>query len=229
MRSFVSVLGVALLAVGGAAGCHRGSTSRQRMLSVHGTANIRLKPDRVAFSVGVETRGTSVAQVFNTNSQKVKAVLDVLKQQGVKPEEMQTSDLDVSTLEAKAGRVIGYKVSNQITVTLSETDRVGALLQTAVGAGANQVGRLRFFLSDSVQPRRQGLEMAYADALSKAEALAAVSKATLGPVISATDDSRYADSALAGQLRSLGYASGNSVQAGTEEMTFNVSVIYELH
>src|SRR5206468_1156263 len=71
------------------------------------------------------------------NAQRVRAVLAVLKQQGVKPEEMQTSDLDVSTLEAKGGRVTGYKVSNQITVTLGETDRVGALLQTAVG-------RLRF-------------------------------------------------------------------------------------
>jgi uncharacterized protein YggE len=48
--------------------------------------------------------GASVAQAFNANAQRVRAVLDVLKQ-----------------------------VSNQITVTLGETDRVGALLQTAVG------------------------------------------------------------------------------------------------
>jgi uncharacterized protein YggE len=228
MRAFSCVLGVVLLTAGGATACNMGASGGTRTLSVHGSASVRLKPDRVAFSVGVETRGASVAQAFNANTQKVKAVLDVLKQQGVKPEEMQTSDLDVSTMEAKGGRVVGYKVSNQITVSLDQTDRVGALLQTAVGAGANQVGSLRFFLSDTAQPRRQGLELAYADAQSKAEALASLSKAKLGPVISATDDTRFADGGLVGQLRSLGYVHGNAVQAGTEEMTFNVSVVYEL-
>jgi uncharacterized protein YggE len=37
---------------------------------------------------------TGRQKTLYTNAQRVRAVLDVLKQQGVKPEEMQTSDLD---------------------------------------------------------------------------------------------------------------------------------------
>ena len=226
MRVISLALCLASITAAGCAGAHPGASSSDRTATVHGSATIRLVPDRVAFSVGVETRGASVSEAFRTNGNTVKSVLDALRKKGVDSKEIQTSDLDMSGVVVK-GRTVGYRVSNLVTVTLENPDRVGDLLQVAVIAGANQVGGPRFSLSDAARSRKEGLDLAFANARSKAETLASLSHLTLGPVIAVSDDSRVADGTLLHNLRSLGYAS-EALQSGTNEQTFNVSVIYEL-
>lgn len=196
-------------------------------VTVHGLAALDIKPDAVSFSVGVETRGAGVADAFNANSRKLGAVVTALKEKGVAAEEIQTSYLNVSPLTSK-GRPAGFQVSNLVTVRRKDVASAAELLQAALAAGANQVGGLSFYVSDRGAFRRQGLELAFRDARSKAEALATLSGRTLGEVVCVSDSSPTPGNGLRDRLRSLGYMDSPTLESGTEATAFGVSVVFEM-
>ncbi len=66
----------------------------------------------------------------------------------------------------------GYVARNTVDVRIDAVDRVGELLEIAVGTGATSVGGLRFDLKDRAKLEREALRLATADAKSKAEAAA---------------------------------------------------------
>ncbi len=197
-------------------------------ITVTGTARVRVPPDRVAFSVGVETRGPSVAQAFESNRKKLGAVVGALTAKGVQPKEIQTSNLEISSRDEQGRRLVGYRVSAVVTVTKNDTQTVGDLLQAAISAGANQAGNLGFSVTDPAQFRSRGLELAFQDARGKAEALAGLAKRTLGQVLMVTEANPWGRTGLENNLASLGYVGGGGVQSGSEEVTFAITVVFEL-
>ncbi len=203
-------------------------SSTGRSVSVHGAGTISLSPDRVSFTVGVETRNASVAEGYRANRARVGEVIAALKQKGVKADEMQTSYFEITTLVPQKGQPRLFKVESTVAVTRADPSSVGDLLQAAVSAGANQAGGLRFFVGDPAQTRRRGLELAFQDARSKAEALAALARKTLGDVLCIADETEYSDKEVLGRLRSLGYVGSGGFETGTEELAFNVSAVFEL-
>jgi uncharacterized protein YggE len=226
---FMSVVAVSSLLL--LAGCQPSesiSSARDRTASVHGSATISTPPDRVAFTVGVETRDTSATAAFKTNTAKVHAVLAALRGRGVTEKQMQTSHLEVDTIPARAKIPRTFKVANLVTVIRQDPAEVGSLIEAAVAAGANDVGRLRFFVADVSAFEHEGLQQAFKNARAKAEVLARESGTTLGDVISMTDQTTYPDNDLRGQLRSLGYVGSGGVEAGSEQLQFVVTVVFAL-
>jgi uncharacterized protein len=217
-----------------AVGCRPALPSRQACVaetgssvSVHGTANLDVKPDAVTFSVGVETRGGAVSDAFSGNVRKVDALVTALKEKGVTPDELQTSYLEVSPLTSK-GRSAGFKVSTLVTVRRRDVASAAELLEAALSAGANQVGGLSFYVSDRSLFRQQGLDLAFRDARSKAQALAGLSARTLGRVVCVSDEPQASGGDAFTRLRSLGYVSTPTLESGTNQIPFGVSVVFEL-
>src|SRR5574340_503461 len=130
------ILGIAALAAACTApkeprcGAASGST-----VTVQGVAAQRLKPEGVSFSVGVETRARSVVEAFNANSRKVERVVAALKAGGVAPDQIQTSELSVSSLTSNSGAITGFRVSNQVTVRRPDVAGAAILIEAAVSAG----------------------------------------------------------------------------------------------
>jgi uncharacterized protein YggE len=199
-----------------------------RSVSVSGAATIAMRPDRVTFSVGVQTEAVDVAEAFRQNSRKVNAVIAALKKLGVTQPELQTSNLAIDSRDEEGKRLHGFRVSNIVTVTREDPAGVGELLQAAVAAGANQAGSLRFFVADPDKHVPRGLEMAFQNARSKAERLASLSGKALGDVVCITDSSsNFAAYGFAAQNITV-TANAPEVAVGQETLAFNVSVVFEL-
>jgi uncharacterized protein YggE len=228
MRLVAIILSVVPL--GSLGGCSQPTTpsSQANTLTVHGAATIATKPDRVSFSAGVETVDASAAEAFRRNGAKVEALLAALRKSGVTDEQMRTSFLDVSSIATRGRPQAEFRVSNQVTVTRDDPARVGDLIQAAIQAGANNVGGIRFFVGDPSAAQKRGLDLAYEDARSKAEGLAAKAGRTLGTVVSVTDQPVVGDGELASRTASLGYVGNQIVQAGAGEILCVVSVVFEL-
>jgi len=203
------------------------SSATGNIATAVGVGTLRLKPDGVSFSVGVETRAAAVVEAFNANAKKLERVIAALKEKGVAPAEIQTSNLDVNSLTSNSGQPAGFSVSNQVTVRLRDVALAPAVLQAAAAAGANQVGGLRFFVRDPAASQRRGFELAFQDARSKAEAFAALSTKTLGAVVCVSEDARPA-SDVYDKLGSLGYVATPRLEPGSEVLTFRVSVVFAL-
>ena len=200
----------------------------ENRISVHGFARLPMKPDRVSFSAGVETRDDSAAVAFRENATRVRALMATLKERGVADQDMQTSRLDLDITPPRGRTPARFKVSNAVTVVRERPEEAGALIQAAVQAGANDVGGLRFFVADCASFQGRGLSLAFKDARAKAEILAEQAGRTLGGVLSMTDQTAYQEDDFRAGLRSLGYIGSNTVAPGTEQTAFAVTVVFEL-
>jgi uncharacterized protein YggE len=198
-----------------------------RHVRVSGSAVLRVPPDRVSFSVGVETVHANVSAAFRANAQKVEAVLAALKAKGVAAKELQTSSLEVTSRNPDGTNAGGYRVANRVTVTREDAAGVGDLLQAAVSAGANEAGQLNFFVADPGQSQARGLELAFASARAKAETLAALSRQTLGDALCVSEGGGR-DVPMANYARNSMAMGAVSVEPGTEALSFGVDVIFAL-
>jgi uncharacterized protein YggE len=194
-----------------------------------GTITLRLRPDRVSFSVGVENVRPSVTEALAANNAKLAAVVGALKAQSVASADIQTAAFEIDSTDESGNKLDGFRVSNKVSVTRSDTTSVGSLLQAAVNAGANQAGGLRFFVGEPGKHLDRGLELAFQAATAKASKLAVLAGRSLGSVIcvaeggySTTRNFSYSNEAVMVQGESP------SIEEGVEELSFSVHVVYAL-
>src|SRR5262245_42782434 len=205
-------------------------------VTVTGTGRVRVQPDRFSFTVGVQTQAQSVELAVNENNRRVAAVSDALKKAGAKPEEIQTSGFSIypqqDYSQGQMPRLIGYQVSNSITVTRKEIGEAGRLLQAAIAAGVNISSGLSFSVSDPTKGRDQGLRAAFEDARGKATLLAAAAGRTLGPAMSISEGTEPnvvpRPVAAARVMAMKAEVSEVPVESGTNELTFTISVVFAL-
>lgn len=197
-------------------------------VSVNGVTTLHLVPDRVSFSVGVETDSANVAEAFERNSEKVNRVIAALKDKGVTPQQIQTSNFSISSRDVEGKKLNGYRVANFVTVTLDSIRGIGEMLQAAVSAGANEAGSLQFGVANQKSLQMRGLELAFADARAKAAKLAALSGKTLGDVITVSDQGSSPVYGFTAMEEITVTAAAPSIETGMQDLSFRVSAIFEL-
>lgn len=242
MKKLAMAAVIAAIAIPALAQTPAGTPPRQEapmeMISVAGEGRVKLTPDRVRFNVGVETMAATPSEALEQNNQKIKAVIDALKKAGAKSEEIQTSNFSIHPqfeyVDNRRPRIIGYQVTNSVTVTREATTDAGRLLQAAVNAGVNQASGLSFFVADESRAREEGLRKAFADARAKAETLARAAGRTVGRAVAITEGGAppvalpqmYGRMAMASEAKQMD--SSVPVEQGQHELTFTVSVVFEM-
>ena len=163
-----------------------------RTVTVTSTATIRSSPDEAVVTLGVQTQSQSAQDALQENASKMGDVVDAVLGDGIKPADLATIGLNLyPNYDSNGTIVVSYTAQNQLNVTVHDLDKVGQVIDDAVAAGANLASGISFQLSDQNQGVDQALADAVADARSKAEAIAAASDATLGPVVQVTEGGGY--------------------------------------
>lgn len=149
-------------------------------------------PDRGRVTFAVETRASTAAAAAQENARRQKRVIDALRAKGVASERITTSGYSVlpdEKYDKGQRQVIGYIARNSVLIEVEQVEQVGALIDAALGAGANVVSGLDFYSSKMEQVRRGALELAVKRARADAEAMATAAGGTLGDAleISTTD------------------------------------------
>jgi uncharacterized protein YggE len=208
-------------------------------ISVTGTGHVSLTPDRYSFTATVQTMAPTVEEAVNDNNQKVAAAIAALKAAGAKAEEIQTSNFSIfpqqdysQQQQGKPPRVIGYQVSNSVTVTRKQVSDAGRLLQAAISAGVNQTSGLTFSVADPSRGRDDGLRAAFAEAHAKASLFATAAGRTLGPAIAISEIGAMQPQPRPMMARNVMAAQAVSaevpVESGSTELTFTVSVVFAM-
>ncbi|HEX3070837.1 MAG TPA: SIMPL domain-containing protein [Thermoanaerobaculia bacterium] len=208
-------------------------------ISVTGTGHVSLTPDRYSFTATVQTMAPTVEEAVNDNNQKVAAAIAALKAAGAKAEEIQTSNFSIypqqdysQQQQGKPPRVIGYQVSNSVTVTRKQASDAGRLLQAAISAGVNQTSGLSFSVSDPSRGRDDGLRAAFAEARAKASLFATAAGRTLGPAIAISEMGATQPQPRPMMARNVMAAQAVSaevpVESGSTELSFTVSVVFAM-
>jgi uncharacterized protein YggE len=206
-------------------------------ISVTGTGRSTLTPDRFSFTAGVQTTAPTVEEAVNQNNSKMAAVIAALKRAGATDAEVRTSNFSIYPQQVyeqgQPPRVAGYQASNSITVTKSEIAAAGKLLQVSLNAGVNETSGLVFEVSDPSRGRDQGLRAAFNDARAKATLLAQAAGRTLGRAMTITEGIEVQP--MPPRPMPIGVMAAKSegisqvpIESGSRELTYNVSVIFEM-
>ena len=140
-------------------------------MTLEGTGIVKAKPDIAVVVLGVMTEGTELRAVQQENAEKVQSVIDSLIRIGVERRDIETESYSiVPQYDFIEGRqeFKGYRVTNTLKITLSNTEEVGKVIDTAVANGANVVNRVDFKLSDPSSTYKIALSKAIMDAVNKA-------------------------------------------------------------
>ncbi len=173
----------------------------QRTITVSGDAEIASKPDQARLSAGVVTQAETAASALNANSTAMNRVFAALRMAGIPENRMQTSNFSVQPQYApyrqenpEPQRIIGYQVSNNVTVTVDDLTKVGPTLDALVRSGANQLGGIQFMVADPKPLAERARTLAVTDGAAKARTLATAAGVTLGPLdVDPGNDGRPAD------------------------------------
>ena len=136
-----------------------------------GTGRSSVTPDRFSFNVGVQTVGNTVDDAVSQNNKRVAAVLAALKAAGAQEKDIQTSNFNIypqqNYQEGKPPQILGYQVTNSVTVRSTKVADAGKLLGVAIAAGVNTSSGINFEVADPSRGRDQGLRAAFDDAKAK--------------------------------------------------------------
>jgi len=205
-------------------------------VTVSGTGRVSLVPDRFSFTVGVQTNAPTVEEAVNANNSKIGAVIAALKKAGATDQEIRTAGFSIfpqqEYSQGNLPRLLGYQVNNSVTVTKKDVGAAGKLLQVAVANGVNTASGLNFEVSDPTRGRDQGLRLAFDDAKAKATVLASAAGRSLGRAIAISEGTEQPPVPRP-MVRSMAMKAETAVsevpaEAGTQELTFSVTVTFEL-
>jgi uncharacterized protein YggE len=167
-------------------------TAPPATISVTGEATISVPPDLAQIDGGVTSEAKTARDAIEANNAAMGKVLLALKGAGIAEKDYQTSRLSLQPQYApnRAGSspVVGYHASNRVTVRVRDVAKVGNVIDTLVGAGANDIGGINFTVSQASKLLDDARAQAIADARRKAEIYAKAAGVALGAPLSIAEE-----------------------------------------
>ncbi len=224
------------------------SSQETRRVTVTGEAQVRVVPDEVILSLGVETWDKNLNVAKSRNDEIVKRVLALAGRYGIEPEHVQTDYLGVEPRYRDGyyedRDFVGYFVHKTIVITLRDLSRFEEVLSASLEAGVNYVHGIEFRTTELRQHRDQARALAIKAAKEKAVALAGELGQQVGDPLTIQEEqggwwssygawwgSRWGGAMTQNVIQEVGGASAladSSVAPGQIEVTARVTVSFEL-
>ncbi|MDO8628443.1 MAG: SIMPL domain-containing protein [Nanoarchaeota archaeon] len=212
------------------------TTQPANVVSVQGTANIKVQPDQAIFYINIQTLKDTAEEAQDENTQISEDVIRALEDAGIKKEDIETQNYNVYKREdwtENGVKFKGYQADHGIKVKVHDIERVGRYIDLAVKAGATQITSVNFELSEDKQKEtfNKALAQAGGEAKQKAETLAQSVGGRLGKIVRISESNSnyypipiYKDMMVA----ESGRAADVPIQPQTLEVTATVTVDYEI-
>lgn len=163
-----------------------------KFVTVTGEATVAVAPDMAVIRVGVTSQGKTAHEASDANSKQMTKVLAAIKDAGIADRDVQTSRLSLQPQydpnKSGTARLLGFQVTNQVTIKIRETDKLPTILDRAIAAGANEMSGIEFVVSEQSKLLDQARDDAVADAHRKAELYAKAAGVKLGRVASISEE-----------------------------------------
>lgn len=163
-------------------------TAPPRQIVVTGEGRVESTPDMAIISLGVTHEAKAAMAAMGETSAAVAAVLERLTAMGIAEKDVQTENVSLNPIWSDPGNqggvpaISGFSASNTVQVRVRDLERLGAIMDTAIGDGANNFSGLQFSIQDPAPQEAEARKRAVADGMARAKALAEAAGVTLGPV-----------------------------------------------
>lgn len=177
-------------------------SSDDNTITVTGTGYVYAEPDMAKIRAGVVTEANTSTEAMRENARVMDAIASAIRDQEIPDKDIQTSTISVQPVynydrqprdAADKPRIVGYKATNTVTVTIRDTGKIGPVIDAAYGAGANEINGVEFMLSDDLSSRiyKEALEKAVAEGSSKAKTIASAANISSLKLIRIAESGQY--------------------------------------
>ncbi len=171
-------------------------------ITVNGSGTVALPADVGVVSMGVEVTAVTVSSARSQAATAMSAMLESVKSNGIKDDEIATTQFNIypettwveEPIDLGEGRivrggrsvVIGYRVTNRVSVNVSDLDTLADIVDDATVAGGNfaRVDSISFVASDTSTALDEARKLAVKDASHRAQLYADEFGVDLGVLVS---------------------------------------------
>jgi uncharacterized protein YggE len=206
----------------------------KRTISLVASGAIKTTPDKVDISTGVTSEANSAREALDKNTGAMTKVVEALKSDGIDPKDIQTTNFLVGPMyevkaEGKPPVIVGYRVTNQVRITLHDIGKLGAILDKMVTLGANQIDSIEFGVEEPEALKDEARKVALKNVTDNAKLYAEAAGVGLGPILSITEeDSSYQPNYAPAAAR-MELSKAVPIEAGTAAVEVRVRVTWEIN
>lgn len=211
-----------------------------RVITVTAEGKTTATPDLAEVSFSVVTQGQNPQSLSQTNIDKMNAVLQFVKSQGIDEKDIKTTSYNlVPNYQWDKGTqrnyITGYTLTQTVLAKVRDLTKVASLLGGLAPLGVNQIGGVNFTFADDEKVLAAARADAFAKARAKAEEMANEAGVSLGAVVGVSEsnyvprpylDSKMYATGMGGA--SMAVAPAPEIQPGTQDITDNVTMVFEL-
>jgi hypothetical protein len=209
-------------------------TDTTRTINVGGTGRVTVTPDMATVIIGVVERADSAKVAQEQAAKKMAAVVDSIKKNGVADKDIQTINVSLNPVydySDNTQKLIAYEANQSVQIKVRKLADTGAIIDEAVQAGAANVSSIMLSLADTTGPVAEARKLAVTDAKAKADQLASAAGVRIVSVMTITENSAPGPVPIAYRQEAGAMAADKAItpiEAGSQEITVDVSIVYEI-
>jgi len=203
-------------------------------LDVSATGTSTRKPDMAIISAGVVTQSPKAGDAMAANAKAMTATIAALKRAGVADRDIQTQSISLQPQyrygDNQPPQLTGYQAGNRVSVRLRDLQGAGGVIDALVSAGANQIDGPNLIVEHPEAALDEARAKAVAAARARADLYAKAAGLTVRRIvrISESDGAPPIVRPMAMMARAKAEDS-TPLAAGEQELTVNLSVVFELN
>lgn len=207
--------------------------SDRRTISLSVTGSVETTPDKVDIATGVTSEGQTARDALDKNTEAMSKVVAGLKDAGIDPKDIQTSNFSISPIyerkkQGQAAFITGYRVTNQVHITVRDTEKLGEILDRITTLGANEIGSIAFGVSEPDALEDEARKDAMRQAIANAQLYAEAASVELGPVLTIMEESGGFIPRGMEAAAPMAMAKNVPIEAGTTKLEVRLRVTWEL-
>jgi len=213
------------------------------LLTLSADGHSTRKPDLALFNAGVTSQGKTAGEALAANAADMNKVITALKRNGIADRDIQTSNLNLNPVysqpvqlangqyDQQPPHIIGYQVSNSVSVRQRNLAEFGKVIDTLVAAGANQVSGPNFQMDNPDAATDEARTNAMKKARARATLYAQAAGLKVVRILTISEGGGYAPQPPVVFAKMMMADTGGAptpVAAGELQLDANVTVLFEL-
>jgi uncharacterized protein len=153
-------------------------------------ADVHTPPTFATLTIGVITKADNAVAAASQNATRMASTMNALRQAGIAATDISTQGYSLEQAYDNQGRHRdGFTARNALQVQVKQIDRIGAVIDAAIAAGATEISSIQYGSTQMDEARRSAMTEAVRRARADAALIATAAGGSLGRLISITSSS----------------------------------------
>lgn len=202
-------------------------------IEVSGTGQVAVDANRAWVAFAVETRRLSAAEAAGANAEVMQGVLAAVEEAGFTGAEVETWGYNLRPEYdrmdgSRTMEISAYVASNNVRVTIEDTDDAGRLVDVVIAAGANRIDGVGFSAANTEEAGRAALRAAVANARDEASVIAEALGHELGPALEVRGGAQTPRPFMAAAEARMAMAAPTPIEPGEQVVSATVTIKFAL-